>query len=95
MTLDGMTTYEQGLRRALAIAEMFADENMRMADDTIQLDPILNSRRRAEITSPEQLAAAAKVSERLELEGFQFASRSHAAKDIVDAIRAELGERVD
>ncbi len=89
-----MTDYDLGLRRALAIADLYADENMRMADDTIKLDPILNREKRALISSPAQLEAAAKVSSALEADGFMYASRSHAAKDIANAIRAELGEAV-
>lgn len=87
---DEQQAFERGMRRAAEIAELFADENMRMADDTIRLDPILNREKRALITSPDQFTQAAKVSEDLEYDGFMYASRSHAAKDIAEAIREEI-----
>lgn len=89
---EAVLLYEAGLQRALRIAEMYADENMRMADDTIALDPILNRDKRALITSPAQLERAEKVSMALGADGLMYSFRSHAAKDIAEAIRKELGE---
>ena len=83
-------TYTDGLRRAAEIADLYADENMRMADDTVKLDPILNRQRRAEIKNAYQLEAAAAMSQQLEIDGCIYSSRSHAAQDIAEAIRAEI-----
>jgi hypothetical protein len=88
--MDNGKSYRDGLSRAAEIAELYADENMRMADDTVRADPILNRHRRAEIKNAYQLEAAAAMSQQLEIDGIVYSSRSHAAADIAEAIRAEI-----
>jgi hypothetical protein len=83
-------TYREGLQRAAEIAELYADENMRMAGDTVKADPILNAKRRSEITNVYQLEAAHAMSQQLEIDGCIYSSRSHAAADIAEAIRQEI-----
>lgn len=83
-------TYAEGLHRAAEIADLYSDENMRMADDTILADPLLNWQRRAEIKNIDQLQDAAAMSRRLEIDGTIYSSRAHAAADIAKAIRAEI-----
>lgn len=85
-------TYRDGLQRAFEIADMYADENRRMAQDTIHADPILNHKLRRQLKSIAQVEAAALVSERLEYDGLVHSSRSHAARDIADAILAQIEE---
>ena len=82
--------YIKGLQRALEIAKMHADENMRMADDTISLDPILNHKKRSKISSQAELDAASKISDKLAHDGAYYAARSHSAKDIADEIVMEI-----
>lgn len=90
--MDHAKTYRDGLQRAFEIADMYADENMRMADDTIHADPILNHNLRRRLKSRAEVEAAALVSERLTLDGLTHSSRSHAARDIADAILAQIEE---
>jgi hypothetical protein len=40
--MSNRTTYNDGLHRAIEIAEMFADENVRMANDITQLETQFN-----------------------------------------------------
>ena len=81
--------FQRGLLRAAEIADLYADENISMAHDTILADPILNERSRRNIRNKAQLDAAAKVSERLTLDGHGHSSRYHAGKDIAEMIRNE------
>lgn len=82
--------FVRGMRRAAEIANMYADENMRMANDTVAMDPILNSRLWALLKSQRDVDRAAVLSAKLADDGHAFASRSHAAQDIHDAILAEI-----
>lgn len=81
-------SYRDGLLQAFEIADMYADENMRMADDTVHADPILNRQLRQRLKSCAEVDAAALVSERLAFDGLMHSSRSHAARDIADTILA-------
>lgn len=83
------TEFQRGMRRAAQIAELYADENIRMADDTVLLDPILNRAKRAEIRNQAMLAEAMLVSENLARDGFAHAERYHAGTDIAEMIRQE------
>lgn len=84
------TEYQRGLLRAIEIASLYADENIRMATDTVSCDPILNRKRRAEIKSQAMLDKAAAVSEMLEIKGADHASKHQAGLDIVALIKMEL-----
>lgn len=83
-------TYADGLRFALSIAELFADENLRMAGDTIFLDPILNRAKRYDLKTLPEIEAASKISEELAINGTIYSARHHAANDIAEMIRKEL-----
>ena len=85
-----MKDYELGMLRAAEIARLIADENMRMADDTISLDPIISHQRHGPIKTKAQLRRAKQISERLTLEGSYYATRSHAASDVADMIMSEI-----
>jgi hypothetical protein len=61
-------------------AELYADENIRMAGDTILADPVLNGSDR----SPAGFAR----SERLQIEGAVHAAQHHAGKYLAAVIRA-------
>jgi hypothetical protein len=67
--------FQRGLLRAIAICELYADESIRMASDTVACDPILNPKARARIRNRAELEIAQKVSEELELDGFEYASK--------------------
>jgi len=82
--------WQDGLLRAAEIADLYADECMRMADDTITMDPIINRDLRRNIKTESQLEEAWKFSQRLISEGSYYAARSHAAADIAEAIRREI-----
>jgi hypothetical protein len=86
------TEFQRGMRRAAQIAELYADENMRMADDTVALDPILNRAKRAQIRNQAMLDPATMVSENLAMDGFAHAERYHAGTDIAGMIRQEARE---
>ena len=85
-------TYREGLLRAFEIADMVADENMRMVIDTMNADPILNDANLKKLKSCADVRAAAKLSYRLADEGLIYASRSNAARDIADAIMKLVDE---
>lgn len=85
--------FQRGMLRAIAIAEMYADENIRMASDTVACDPILNPKARARIRNQAALDAAMKVSEELQLDGFDHASKHKAGLDIAELIRTEAGRK--
>ncbi len=82
--------YQRGLLRAIEIASLYADENIRMASDTVSCDPILNPKARARIRNQRELDAAMKVAEDLQFHGQDHASKHHAGLDIVALIRMEL-----
>lgn len=88
--MDNEKTYREGLLQAYKIADMFADENMRMVVDTIKADPILNDDNRKKLKSCADVRAAAKLSYRLADDGLIYASRSNAARDIADAIMEQI-----
>lgn len=84
-----MTEYQRGMRRAAQIAKLYADENMRMAHDSLLCDPILNHPHGQPMESRAQLDIAVKKSERLQIEGTMASSRYHAGEDIAKLIYAE------
>lgn len=84
------TEYQRGLLRAIAICEMYADENIRMATDTVSCDPILNQDLRGRISNVSELARANEVSEQLQFEGADHASKHRAGLDIAELIRMEM-----
>lgn len=89
-----MTEFERGMRRAAEIAKLWANENLRMADDIIRLDPITcNQLLYGPRMTQEQLEAAAKISKRLIRDGAYYAARAHSANDVADAILAEVKPR--
>jgi hypothetical protein len=81
--------FKRGMERAAELADLYADENIRMAGDTILADPILDEKNRAKIKNQSQLNEAMVVSELLTLEGHRHSSAYHAGKDIAEMIRTE------
>lgn len=84
------TDFQRGLLRAAEICDLYADENIRMAEDTVSCDPILNPRSRARIRNQAELDVAAKVSEELQLGGADHASKHQAGLDIAELIKMEM-----
>lgn len=72
----------QGRREAIEecarLADLFADENFRMATDTILRDPVLRG---------DRSAAAVMISEEEQMAGCIHSSMAHAAQNIAAAIR--------
>lgn len=85
-----MNEFHRGMLRAAEIAELYADENIRMASDTVACDPILNPKARARIRNQRELDAAMKVAEDLQLDGQDHASKHRAGLDIAELIRSEV-----
>lgn len=84
-----MTDANEAIAECLRICDMFADENLRMAEDTVMMDPLLSrlrNRRRGDAVEPLDATDIA-LCERLEIEGCIHSSMHHAAKNIGDAIR--------
>jgi hypothetical protein len=70
------------LKEVLEIVDMFEDENMRMAADTILINPALDRRR---VSGPEDLLA------KITAEGHIYTVQMMAARTIGDAIRERFG----
>lgn len=83
------TEFQRGMLRAAELALLYADENIRMADDTVALDPILNPRNHHRIRNQAMLDAAMAISENLVERGFAHAERHQAGLDIAELIRGE------
>ena len=77
-----MGTYRDGLEDAAKIADMWAEENFRLAGDTILHDPVLSGRDRSQ--------SGFIASQDFQRDGFGHASRAHTAQDIATAIRERL-----
>ena len=69
------------------IADAYADENIRMAGDSVLFDPVL-SRKRGDILTRGDLIK----SEELILDGAIHSAMFHAAQNIAAAIRASKGD---
>jgi hypothetical protein len=83
------TEFQKGMERAAELADLYADENIRMADDTVALDPILNPANHYRLRSQAMLDAARVVSEDLNERGFAHAERHQAGLQIAELIRGE------
>ncbi len=83
------TEFQKGMLRAAELALLYADENIRMADDTVALDPILNPANHHRIRNRAMLEAAKVISEDLSERGFAHAERYQAGLQIADLIRDE------
>lgn len=84
-----MISAEDAIAECLRICDMFADENIRMADDTIMSDPLLarlRARRRGLDVQP-LTAADFSLCVELQIDGCVHSAMHHAAKNIGDAIR--------
>lgn len=79
-----MTERDDALEEAALIADFYAAENFRLAQDTILLDPVLRSRGADQ--SPEALA----LSEKLRVEGCVHSSMAHSAQYIAAEIRKRV-----
>lgn len=66
------------LEEAAKVADLFEDENFRMAHDTLLLDPALRGGR---------TQAAIAASDELQIDGAIATSMAHAARNIAAAIR--------
>jgi len=75
--------YNKGLEDAAKEAEFYGDENFRLANDTIKIDPILNMR-----STPETIDADTRLAEILAVDGHGYASAGHAGHNIATNIRA-------
>lgn len=74
---------EQERERCALIADAYADENIRMAGDTVLLDPVLHTPKGHKLTAKD----FAK-SEELVVSGAVHSAMFHAAQNIAAAIRA-------
>jgi hypothetical protein len=70
------------LRQVLELIDMFEDENMRMAADTIHINPALDMRR---VSGPADLV------DKITAEGHMHVAMMHAARTIGEAIRERFG----
>jgi len=70
--------YQRGLEEGARIADLYAEENFRMASDTILIDPVL----RGDLSAP-----ALVLSEEAQVNGCIHSSMAHAARNIAAAIR--------
>lgn len=80
---------QEAVAECLRICDMFADENIRMADDTIMMDPLLSrvrDNRRGLAVAPMTDGEWA-LCEKLQIDGCVHSAMYHAAKNIGDAIR--------
>lgn len=83
------TEFQRGLQRAAELADLYADENIKMADDTVALDPILNPANHHRLRNQAMLDAAWVVSDNLGEQGVLAAERHHAGLHIAEMIRRE------
>lgn len=83
------TEFQRGLQRAAELADLYADENIKMADDTVALDPILNPANHHRLRNQAMFEAAMMVSENLGERGFAHAERHQAGLNIAEMIRRE------
>lgn len=74
----------------IEIIKAYADENVRMAQNIIINDPILNNKNRGKMS----IQQARKLSERLRVQGCVYSSKWHAANEILALIGVE-NERYD
>lgn len=81
---DTADEYRRGLIDAARIADLYATENFRLAQDTILTDPFLNGR--------DVSAAALEVSARLQEDGCIYTAMARAAENIARAIRDAADE---
>lgn len=86
MTERERRAFNRGVEAAAKIAELWADESIRMADDTVRLDPIINWKH---FGDPVDLGEAQRTSARLADEGARYAIQHHCSKDIAKMIRQQ------
>lgn len=83
--------YERGRRdereACAALADAFADENIRMAQDTIMVDPVLSAHRSGAKIATLSDTDWQKAND-LMIEGCIHSSMFHAAQNIAQAIRS-------
>lgn len=91
MTDRERRAYNRGLEAAARAADLFSDENQRMAMDSVHSDPMLNRSMRDQIKTQAQLDDAMLKSESLEVDGCIHSSMSHAGKILAQMIRQEKG----
>lgn len=82
MTEAERRAYNRGLEEAARIAEFWMQENFRLCNDTILLDPLLNGR-----STPATLAVDLDRSKELGNEGHAYATAGHACKGLAEMIR--------
>lgn len=84
-------SYEQGRRdereACAALADAFADDNLRMAQDTIMVDPVLSDHRRGAKLATLTEADWRKAGDLIK-DGCVHSSMFHAAQNIAQAIRS-------
>lgn len=80
--------FNAGIELAAQQCEFYAIENFRLADDTVQHDPIMNGS-----TTKETVQEDSLKSEHLLLEGHGYCSRGHGARDLAENIRKLKVER--
>jgi hypothetical protein len=74
--------WNEAVEAAAKIADEYAEENQRMAGDTLLLDPLLNG---GQLTDRN-----VQLSQRSQIDGCIYTSMYHAAKNIAVAIRERL-----
>ena len=75
-----MNGWNEAVEAAAKLADAYAEENQRMAADTIMLDPILRGGK--------PTAEFLSRSKNLIIDGHMYTSMFHAAQNIAEAIRA-------
>lgn len=89
MTERERRAFNRGVEAAAKIADLWADESILMADDTVKLDPMINDSLRKQLASVEAVEEACMTSARLADEGAQYAIQHHCSKDIAKMIRQQ------
>lgn len=79
MTEKERRAFNRGVEEAAKVADLYADENMRMCHDSLLHDPVLAGR---QVT-----AAAVHKSKKLAVRGHMHSSMYHAATNIAAAVR--------
>lgn len=89
MTDRERRAFNRGIEAAATIADLWADENIRMAAHTVQADPMFALWKSGCVASTGELIDAMMVSTKLAEDGHEHAIRHHAAKGIAEMIREQ------
>jgi hypothetical protein len=87
MTQRERRAFNKGLEAAAQAAELFADENQRMATDTILSDPILNKSMRKNLHSLAAIEEASRKADLMAIQGSCHAAMAQAGDILKKLIR--------